>query len=60
MLPAAPGLITILAGVAFAGAVHEVLLVPVVFIAETTGQPGIVVPALLAVTVALLVKREHI
>lgn len=59
MLPGSPGLIPMLAGVAFAGAVHEVLLVPVVFLAETTGDPGLVVPGLLAVTVALLVRREH-
>ncbi|HTL97917.1 MAG TPA: chloride channel protein, partial [Holophagaceae bacterium] len=59
MMPQSPGLIPMMAGVAFAGAVHEVLLVPVVFLAETTGDPALVVPGLLAVTVALLVKREH-
>ena len=60
MMPQSPGLIPMMAGVAFAGAVHEVLLVPVVFLAETTGDPALVVPGLLAVTVALLVKREHL
>jgi CIC family chloride channel protein len=60
MMPGTPGLIPMMAGVAFAGAVHEVLLVPVVFLAETTGDPALVVPGLLAVTVALLVKREHL
>ncbi|HJW08296.1 MAG TPA: chloride channel protein [Holophagaceae bacterium] len=60
MMPQAPGLIILLAGAAFAGAVHEVLLVPVVFLAETTGQPALVVPGLIAATVALLVKQEHI
>lgn len=60
MMPQSPGLIILLAGAAFAGAVHEVLLVPVVFLAETTGQPALVVPGLLAATVALLVKKEHI
>lgn len=59
MLPQSPGLIPMMAGVAFAGAAHEVLLVPVVFLAETTGDPALVVPGLLAVTVALLVRREH-
>ncbi|HJU83972.1 MAG TPA: chloride channel protein [Holophagaceae bacterium] len=58
MMPHYPGLIIMLAGAAFAGSVHEVLLVPVVFLAETTGQPALVVPGLLAATVALLVKRE--
>jgi CIC family chloride channel protein len=60
MLPQSPGLIVMVAGAAFAGAVHEVLLVPVVFLAETTGQPALVVPGLIAATVALLVKKEHI
>ena len=60
MMPQTPGLIPMMAGVAFAGAVHEVLLVPVVFLAETTGDPALVVPGLLAATVALLVKREHL
>ena len=59
ILPNSPGLIPMMAGVAFAGAVHELLLVPVVFLAETTGDPALVVPGLLAATVALLVKREH-
>jgi len=60
MMPETPGLIPMMAGVAFAGAVHEVILVPVVFLAETTGDPALVVPGLLAATVAVLVKREHL
>ena len=60
IMPDAQGLVPMIAGVAFAGAVHEVLLVPVVFLAETTGDPALVVPGLLAATVALLVKREHL
>ncbi len=60
MMPHYPGLIIMLAGAAFAGSVHEVLLVPVVFLAETTGQPALVVPGLLAATVALLVKKESV
>lgn len=60
VMPDTQGLIPMMAGVAFAGAVHEVLLVPVVFLAETTGDPALVVPGLLAATVAMLVKREHL
>ena len=60
IMPDMQGLIPMMAGVAFAGAVHEVLLVPVVFLAETTGDPALVVPGLLAATVAMLVKREHL
>ena len=59
ILPGTGGLIPMVAGVAFAGAAHEVLLVPIVFLAETTGAPALVVPGLVAVTVALLVQREH-
>lgn len=59
VMPDTQGLVPMIAGVAFAGAVHEVLLVPVVFLAETTGQSALVVPGLLAATIALLVRREH-
>jgi CIC family chloride channel protein len=43
---------------ALAGATHETLLVPVVFLAETTGQAALVVPALIATTVSYLLVRE--
>ena len=44
---------------AMAGATHQTLLVPVVFLAETTGQAALVVPALIGTTVAYLVVRER-
>ena len=54
-----PGLMTLLGASAMAGAVHQSLLVPVVFLAETTGQAALVVPALLATTVAYLLVQER-
>lgn len=57
-LPAYPGLLTMLGATAFAGAFNETMLVPVVFLAETTAQAALVVPALVATTVAYLVARE--
>lgn len=55
----APGCLTLVGASAFAGATHQTLLVPVVFLAETTGQAGLVVPALVATTLAYLAVREH-
>jgi CIC family chloride channel protein len=52
------GYLTLIGASAVAGATHESLLVPVVFLAETTGQTMLVVPALLGTTVAYLVARE--
>ena len=50
----------LLGAAAFAGASHRTLLVPVVFLAETTGQAGLVVPGLLACALAVPVVRVHI
>lgn len=54
-----PGLLTLIGASAMAGAIHQSLLVPVVFLAETTGQAALVVPALLATTVAYLLVQER-
>lgn len=54
-----PGYMTLVGASAFAGATHETLLVPCVFLAETTAQAALVVPALVGTTVAYLVSREH-
>ncbi len=53
-----PGLMAMLGATAFTGAAHGTLLVPVVFLAETTAQASLVVPGLVATTVAFLVARE--
>lgn len=53
-----PGYMTLVGGAAFAGATHGTLLVPVVFLAETTAQAALVVPALIATGVAYLIVRE--
>ena len=45
--------------VAFVGAANESILVPVVFLAETTAQTALVVPALITSGVAYLVSRER-
>ncbi|HLO65927.1 MAG TPA: chloride channel protein [Holophaga sp.] len=52
------GYFTLIGAASVAGATHGTLLVPVVFLAETTGQTMLVVPALLGTTVAWLVARE--
>ncbi|BDU72860.1 chloride channel protein [Mesoterricola silvestris] len=52
------GYLTLVGGAAMAGATNESLLVPVVFLAETTGQAALVVPALVATTVSYVVVRE--
>jgi H+/Cl- antiporter ClcA len=51
--------LTLVGASALAGATHQTLLVPVVFLAETTGQTALVVPALIGTTVAYLVVRER-
>lgn len=53
-----PGYMTLVGAAAFAGATHESLLIPVVFLAETTAQAALVVPALVGSTVAYLMVRE--
>ena len=57
-LPGYPGLLTMLGATALAGAFNGSILVPVVFLAETTAQAPLVVPALVATTVAYLVARD--
>ncbi|HQL48576.1 MAG: putative voltage-gated ClC-type chloride channel ClcB [Acidobacteria bacterium ADurb.Bin340] len=52
-----PGLLVMVGTAAFAAATHRVMLVPVVFLAETTGQAGLVVPALVATVVAFQASR---
>jgi CIC family chloride channel protein len=52
------GYLTLVGASALAGATHGTLLVPVVFLAETTGQAALVVPALIATTVSYLLVRE--
>jgi CIC family chloride channel protein len=52
------GYFTVVGAAAMAGATHETLLVPVVFLAETTAQAVLVVPALIASTVSYLLVRE--
>jgi CIC family chloride channel protein len=54
-----PGYMTLIGASAFAGATHETLLVPCVFLAETTAQAALVVPALVSATVSYLVVRER-
>lgn len=57
-LGAPPGLMAMVGASAFAGAHNRTLLVPAVFLAETTGQAGLVVPGLLATIVAFLVVAD--
>jgi len=54
-----PGYMTLVGGAAFVGATNESILVPVVFLAETTAQASLVVPALIATSVAYLITRER-
>ena len=54
-----PGYMTLVGASAFAGATHETMLVPCVFLAETTAQAALVVPALVGTTVAYLIVRER-
>jgi CIC family chloride channel protein len=46
------GLFALVGASAFAGAVHRSLLTPIVFLAETSGQAALVVPALVATVAA--------
>jgi CIC family chloride channel protein len=52
------GYLTMVGAAAMAGALHETILVPVVFLAETTGQVALVVPALIGTTISYLMVRE--
>jgi CIC family chloride channel protein len=54
-----PGLFVLVGASAFAGAVHRSLLTPVVFLAETTGQAALVVPALVATVAAFEATRSE-
>ena len=54
-----PGILALLGGSALAGALHQSLLVPVLFLAETTGEAALVVPGLVGTTVAYLVAQER-
>jgi chloride channel protein, CIC family len=55
-----PGYMTLVGASALAGATHETLLVPCVFLAETTAQAALVVPALVGTAVSYLVVQERI
>lgn len=66
--PSQPGLFTLIGIAAFTGASYNSLLFAAVFIAEATGSPALVVPGLIASSVAFLVaagisnseaQREH-
>jgi CIC family chloride channel protein len=50
-----PQLFTLLGMAAFLGAGYRVPLAAVMFVAETTGQPGFIVPALFATVTADLI-----
>ena len=52
------GLFTVIGVAAFLGAGYRVPLAAVMFVAETTGQPGFVVPGLLAAVAAELVMGQ--
>ncbi|MCE1229902.1 MAG: chloride channel protein [Firmicutes bacterium] len=54
-----PGYLLVVGAAAFTGATHHTLLVPVVFLAETTAQASLVVPALVATTLSFLVSRTR-
>ena len=54
-----PGYLMLVGASSFAGATHNTLLVPVVFLAETTAQAALVVPALVGATMAFLVTKER-
>jgi CIC family chloride channel protein len=53
--PSQPGLFTLIGIAAFTGASYNSLLFAAVFVAEATGSPALVVPALIASSVAFLV-----
>lgn len=54
-----PGYMTLVGAAALAGATHQTLLVPCVFLAETTGQAALVVPALVGTVVSYVAARER-
>ena len=56
LLPSQPGLFTLVGIAAFTGASYNSLLFSAVFIAEGTGSPALMVPGLLASSVAFLVS----
>lgn len=53
------GYMAMVGAAAFAGATHKTLLVPCVFLAETTAQAALVVPALVGTTLSYLIAREQ-
>jgi CIC family chloride channel protein len=55
LAPTQPGLFTLVAIAAFTGASYNSLLFAAVFVAEATGSPALVVPGLVASSVAFLV-----
>ena len=55
MHPSQPGLFTLIGIAAFTGASYNSLLFAAVFIAEATGSPALVVPGLIASSMAFLV-----
>ena len=57
--PLDPTLYVLLGIAAFLGAGYRVPLAAVMFVAETTGQPGFIVPALFAAVAAELVMGEQ-
>ena len=57
--PLDPTLYVILGVAAFLGAGYRVPLAAVMFVAETTGQPGFIVPALFAAVAAELVMGDQ-
>lgn len=57
--PLDPALYVLLGVAAFLGAGYRVPLAAVMFVAETTGQPGFIVPALFAAVAADLVMGEQ-
>jgi len=54
-----PGYLILVGAASFVGSVHHTLLVPVVFVAETTAQATLIVPALVGTAVAFLVSSER-
>ncbi len=58
--PLDPTLYVLLGMAAFLGAGYRVPLAAVMFVAETTGQPGFIVPAFFATVAAELVMGEQV
>ncbi|MCL1893980.1 MAG: chloride channel protein [Holophagaceae bacterium] len=53
-----PACLILVGAASFVGSVHHTLLVPVVFLAETTAQASLVVPALVGTAVSFLVSSD--